>query len=88
RYIEALAKIGDNSAWLRLDVINPINIKEVVPNAALRQSNTYFSSSDAAFLDRYQAQNEFSRVKEGSSPGKGGWRIYSSGPGIYLHQLI
>ncbi|WP_075589628.1 1,2-beta-oligoglucan phosphorylase [Listeria monocytogenes] len=88
RYIEALAKIGDKSAWHMLDVINPINIKEVVPNAALRQSNTYFSSSDAAFLDRYQAQNEFSRVKEGSIPVKGGWRIYSSGPGIYLHQLI
>ncbi|MBF2468731.1 cellobiose phosphorylase [Listeria welshimeri] len=88
RYIEALAKIGDKEAWRMLDVINPINIKEVVPNAALRQSNTYFSSSDAAFLDRYQAQNEFSRVKEGSIPVKGGWRIYSSGPGIYLHQLI
>ncbi|MBF2518228.1 GH36-type glycosyl hydrolase domain-containing protein [Listeria marthii] len=88
RYIEALAKIGDTEAWHMLDVINPINIKEVVPNAALRQSNTYFSSSDAAFLDRYQAQNEFSRVKEGSIPVKGGWRIYSSGPGIYLHQLI
>ncbi|MDT0015509.1 GH36-type glycosyl hydrolase domain-containing protein [Listeria cossartiae] len=88
RYIEALAKIGDTAAWHMLDIINPINIKEVVPNAALRQSNTYFSSSDAAFLDRYQAQNEFSRVKEGSIPVKGGWRIYSSGPGIYLHQLI
>ncbi|EAC9534595.1 cellobiose phosphorylase [Listeria monocytogenes] len=88
RYIEALAKIGNQEAWHMLDVINPINIKEVVPNAALRQSNTYFSSSDAAFLDRYQAQNEFSRVKEGTIPVKGGWRIYSSGPGIYLHQLI
>lgn len=88
RYIESLAKIGDASAWHMLEIINPINIKEVVPNAALRQSNTYFSSSDAAFLDRYQAQNEFSRVKEGTIPVKGGWRIYSSGPGIYLHQLI
>ncbi|MBC1810497.1 GH36-type glycosyl hydrolase domain-containing protein [Listeria seeligeri] len=88
RYIESLAKIGDTNAWHMLEVINPINIKEVVPNAMLRQSNTYFSSSDAAFSDRYQAQNEFSRVKEGSIPVKGGWRIYSSGPGIYLHQLI
>ncbi|WP_162859632.1 GH36-type glycosyl hydrolase domain-containing protein [Listeria goaensis] len=88
RYIESLAKIGDGRAVHMLDVINPIQISEVVPNAATRQSNTYFSSSDAAFLDRYAAQDDFAAVKKGSIPVKGGWRIYSSGPGIYLNQLI
>ncbi|MBC1399460.1 GH36-type glycosyl hydrolase domain-containing protein [Listeria fleischmannii] len=88
RYIESLAKIGDDRAAHMLDVINPIQISEVVKNAVTRQSNTYFSSSDAAFLDRYAAQDDFSLVKKGSIPVKGGWRIYSSGPGIYLNQLI
>ncbi len=88
RYVESLAKIGDARAFRMLDVINPIQIAKVVPNAATRQSNTYFSSSDAAFLDRYAAQDDFANVKKGNIPVKGGWRIYSSGPGIYLNQLI
>lgn len=27
-------------------------------------------------------------MKEGSTQVKGGWRIYSSGPGIYINQLL
>ncbi|MDF2699475.1 MAG: cellobiose phosphorylase [Haloplasmataceae bacterium] len=30
----------------------------------------------------------FNDLKEGKVGVKGGWRIYSSGPGIYLNQLI
>jgi cellobiose phosphorylase len=69
-------------------VINPISIQRVVPNAELRQRNVYFSSSDAAFLDRYQAKKDFEKVRKGEIKVKAGWRLYSSGPGIYLQTLI
>ena len=89
RYIEALAKIGHaEEAYDALLTINPILLSERVKNAYYRQSNMYFSSSDAWFKDRYQARREFDRIKKGDIPVKGGWRLYSSGPGIYLAQLI
>lgn len=89
RYIEAAAKLGlGDRAWEALFQINPINIKEVVPNAQLRQSNLYFSSSEGMFMDRYDYSENFHKLRDGSIEVKGGWRLYSSGPGIYLNQLI
>lgn len=89
RFIEAMAKLGNaEEVWNGLAVINPIQIQNAVPNAEIRQSNTYFSSSDGKFNTRYEAQENFNELKTGSVPVKGGWRIYSSGPGIYLNQLI
>jgi len=89
RYIEAMAKLGKtDEAWESLLKINPINIKDHVPNAQRRQSNAYFSSSDANFADRYDAQDNYDKLRNGEIEVKGGWRIYSSGPGIYLNQLI
>lgn len=89
RYIEAMAKIGKaDETWNNLLKINPINIKDHVPNAQIRQNNAYFSSSDAAFDDRYEAQNNYDKLRNGEVEVKGGWRVYSSGPGIYLNQLI
>lgn len=89
RYIEAVAKLGlGNRAWEALFQVNPINIKEVVPNALHRQSNMYFSSSDGAFMDRYDYSKNFDKLRDGSIDVKGGWRLYSSGPGIYMRQLI
>lgn len=89
RYIEAMAKIGHaNEAWEGLFAINPIMIRETVENAYYRQSNMYFSSSDAWFMDRYEAKKEFHRIRSGTISVKGGWRLYSSGPGIYLNQLF
>ncbi|RUS49000.1 GH36-type glycosyl hydrolase domain-containing protein [Cohnella sp. AR92] len=89
RYIEAMAKIGKrDQTWRNLEVINPIGIREVVPNAELRQSNAYFSSSDGKFKTRYEAQERFDELRDGTVAVKGGWRIYSSGPGIYMNQLI
>ena len=74
--------------WRGLEVINPSNIQDVVPHAAKRQSNAYFSSSDGDFATRYEAAKHFEKLKTSSVAVKGGWRIYSSGPGIYLNQLI
>ncbi|MBU9672698.1 cellobiose phosphorylase [Planococcus sp. CP5-4] len=89
RYVEAVAKLGlTDEAWDGLAVINPIAIQDAVPNAEIRQSNAYFSSSDGKFDTRYEAQENFEQLKDGAVQVKGGWRIYSSGPGIYMNQLI
>ncbi|WP_430790612.1 GH36-type glycosyl hydrolase domain-containing protein [Virgibacillus flavescens] len=89
RYVEAMAKLGQkDEVWRGLAVINPIGIRDVVPNAEIRQSNSYFSSSDGKFNTRYEAQENFDKLRDGSVAVKGGWRIYSSGPGIYMNQLI
>ncbi|HHY82530.1 MAG TPA: cellobiose phosphorylase [Clostridiales bacterium] len=89
RYIEAMSKLGKaEKAWEAMFKINPILIKKSVPNAELRQSNTYFSSSEGAYLNRYDYQEYFDKLRDGSIKVKGGWRIYSSGPGLYVRQLV
>ncbi|WP_240633465.1 GH36-type glycosyl hydrolase domain-containing protein [Paenibacillus montanisoli] len=89
RFIEAMAKLGfQDEAWKGLQMINPVGLQDVVPNAEIRQSNAYFSSSDGKFNDRYEAQERFDELRQGKVQVKGGWRVYSSGPGIYMNQLI
>ncbi|SHH57833.1 GH36-type glycosyl hydrolase domain-containing protein [Virgibacillus chiguensis] len=89
RFVEAMAKLGyENEVWKGLSVINPILIQNEVPHAEIRQSNAYFSSSDGKFATRYEAQENFDQLRTGDVPVKAGWRIYSSGPGIYMNQLI
>ncbi len=89
RYADAVSKYGDpQKAWSLLQLVNPIQLKKRVSNAALRQANTYFSSSDADFKDRYEAQAHFDKVRSQEVPVKGGWRLYSSGPGIYIGTLL
>ncbi|AMO55071.1 cellobiose phosphorylase [Endozoicomonas montiporae] len=89
RFIEALAKMGKvDEVYDNLYKILPVGIQSSVPNADLRQSNAYFSSSDGKFNDRYGAYENFSKLKTGEVKVKGGWKIYSSGPGIYINQLI
>lgn len=89
RYLEAMAKIGEAERLFKgLKVINPIRIKDNVANALFRQNNVYFTSSDGKFLTRYQADRDFDKLRTGEVSVKGGWRLYSSGPGIYLKQLL
>jgi len=89
RYGEAMSDIGEFGAlWEALSVANPIAVTDELPHASLRQRNAYFSSSDAAFEDRYQASDEWARVKANSIAVDGGWRIYSSGPGLFANMLI
>ena len=89
RYIEAVAKLGHaKEAWDSLFTINPILIKDSVSNAGIRQSNLYFSSSDGEYPDRYSYAAHFNLLKTGEIKVNGGWRLYSSGPGIYIRQLI
>jgi cellobiose phosphorylase len=89
RYAEAMAMLGEAEAlWDALVKANPIAVGDHVAHAALRQRNAYFSSSDAAFRDRYQASAEWGMVMKGEIPVEGGWRIYSSGPGLYANMLV
>jgi 1,2-beta-oligoglucan phosphorylase len=89
RFVEAMAKLGNaDEVWSGLEKINPVGLQNVVHNAERRQSNAYFSSSDGKFNTRYEAQERFNELREGTVKVKGGWRIYSSGPGIYMNQLI
>jgi cellobiose phosphorylase len=89
RYGESMSVLGDPEAlWEALLVANPIAVTERLSHASPRQRNAYFSSSDAAFRDRYHASSEWDRVKTGTIAADGGWRIYSSGPGLYIYILI
>ncbi len=88
RYAEALGKVGDaDRLWEALQVVNPVALKELLPHAAARQANVYFSSSDAAFEDRLVAAREWGRLRTGEVAVRAGWRLYSSGPGLYLHKI-
>ncbi|MDD3924841.1 MAG: hypothetical protein PHP11_07070, partial [Erysipelotrichaceae bacterium] len=89
RRIEALLQTGEaNKAYWALNVVNPIKLNDYLSTAKPRQSNTYFSSSDANFINRYEAQERYDKVINNKVEFKGGWRIYSSGPGIYLNQFV
>ncbi|HYD48069.1 MAG TPA: hypothetical protein VEB21_06975, partial [Terriglobales bacterium] len=89
RYAEAMAHYGDAGAfWRALQLANPIGIEELVASARRRQANCYYSSSDADFADRYQAEAEYERVKRGAVALEGGWRIYSSGAGIAVRLIV
>jgi 1,2-beta-oligoglucan phosphorylase len=89
RYAEAMSTLGEADAlWDALLAANPIAVTDRLRHASLRQRNAYFSSSDAAFQDRYQASAEWTRVKAETIAVDGGWRIYSSGPGLYVNMLI
>ncbi|MFZ0133778.1 MAG: hypothetical protein WAK95_14655 [Desulfobacterales bacterium] len=89
RYAEALARLGDAEGFFRaLCQANPVGIRSTVPAATRRQANCYYSSSDAAVADRYEAFLEYGRVKTGAIPLDGGWRVYSSGPGIWTRLML
>jgi 1,2-beta-oligoglucan phosphorylase len=89
RYVEAMARIGrPDEAFGGLLAVCPILPELDVPAALPRQGNAYFSSSDAAFMDRRQASRQFGRIRTGRVGVRGGWRVYSSGPGIWINQVI
>jgi CRISPR-associated protein Csx3 len=89
RYAQALAHVGDADGFFHaLCQVNPIGIGAIVPSATRRQANCYYSSSDAAFEDRYQASSDYQRVTQGTIAFDGGWRVYSSGAGIALGLIV
>ncbi|MFT7721666.1 MAG: hypothetical protein QM788_02350 [Roseateles sp.] len=89
RYAQMLAHLGRAEGFLQaLMLAHPIALRERVPSASPRQANCYYSSSDAAFPNRYVAQAAYGRALAGEVALDGGWRIYSSGPGIALGLVI
>ena len=89
RYAEACWHYGDVESFFRaLCLANPIGIRSLVPPATLRQANCYYSSSDAAFADRYDAYDRYDQAMRGMVPLDGGWRIYSSGAGIGIRLIL
>ncbi|XDD45470.1 cellobiose phosphorylase [Leptospira sp. WS39.C2] len=85
RYCEALAYLGKSDEFFtQLNVTNPIGITKRIPSSKVRQSNCYYSSSDGVFLDRFDAETNYNQLIQGTIPLEGGWRVYSSGPGIFL----
>jgi cellobiose phosphorylase len=89
RYTQAMAHIGEAERFFKaLCQANPIGIRALVEPASLRQSNCYYSSSDAAFADRYHASDDYERVGRGTIALDGGWRVYSSGAGIALSLIV
>ncbi|NJP41103.1 hypothetical protein HCH52_08570 [Oscillospiraceae bacterium HV4-5-C5C] len=89
RYLETLAKMGEGEAcWDNLERILPIGLSQKVPNAACRQSNLYFSSSDPDVPDRMSFARQFKLLRQGQLRVEGGWRLYSSGPGILYAELL
>jgi 1,2-beta-oligoglucan phosphorylase len=89
RYAEAMAKLGQGEDFLDAMLkITPVKLQDSVSIANSNQSNCYFSSFDAAFNNRYEVAEKYDLLKAGKVNVNVGWRIYSSGPGIYVSLLI
>lgn len=88
RWVEALATLGRAAVGEELLRLSPIGMRERVPSALPRQRTTYTSSSDATFPDRYAAAAGFEGLRTGDVPTADGWRVYSSGPGIFVRQVL
>jgi cellobiose phosphorylase len=89
RYAESLAITGKADEFVKaLRQAIPVGYREVVPSGDIRQANCYYSSSDAVFPTRYDADRDYGKIIDGKIALRGGWRVYSSGPGIYLAMVI
>ena len=89
RYAESLALTGRADAFLKaLRQAIPVAYRDIVPCGDIRQSNCYYSSSDVTFKSRYEADERYDEIKTGKITLKGGWRVYSSGPGIYIGLIV
>lgn len=85
RWIEALLQLGlAERAWRALDLVVPDGLTANVPGARPRQSNCYYSSVDTAFRDRVDAEQRAASMFDPEFGFEGGWRVYSSGPGLLL----
>ena len=89
RYAESLAIMGKPEAFVRaLRQAIPVNYRDIVSCGDIRQANCYYSSSDVIFKSRYDADQRYRDVKNGKMTVRGGWRVYSSGPGIFIGLIV
>lgn len=89
RYAETLAVTGKADEFIHalLQAI-PICYSNIVKQGDIRQANCYYSSSDVLFKNRYEADKHYPEVIKGNFKLHGGWRIYSSGPGILIGIIL
>ncbi|MEW5846835.1 MAG: hypothetical protein AB1777_11330 [Bacteroidota bacterium] len=89
RFAESLAITGKADEFIHalLQAI-PINYHNIVRQGDIRQANCYYSSSDVLFKNRYEADKYYPEVIKGNFTLHGGWRVYSSGPGIFIGILM
>ncbi|MFT4938134.1 MAG: cellobiose phosphorylase [Paraglaciecola sp.] len=89
RYAESLAISGQADGLLTaIRQVSPIEYREVVKCGNMRQANCYYSSSDVGLTSRFEANDGYDAIVKGEVELKGGWRIYSSGPGIFISLII
>ncbi len=89
RYAECQAITGRAEAFVKaLRQANPVAYRDVVACGDIRQANCYYSSSDVVFKSRYDADERYDEISAGKITLRGGWRVYSSGPGIYITLVI
>jgi cellobiose phosphorylase len=89
RYAESLAITGKADAFVEaLRQAIPVGYRDVVPCGDIRQANCYYSSSDVHFKNRYEADERYDEIGSGKLTLRGGWRVYSSGPGIYTGMIV
>ena len=89
RYAESQARTGRADAFMKaLRQAIPVGYRDIVPCGDIRQANCYYSSSDVAFKNRYEADECYDEIKTGKITLQGGWRVYSSGPGIYIGLIV
>jgi cellobiose phosphorylase len=89
RYAEAVARMGMADEFVKaLRQAIPVGYKDIVHQGDIRQANCYYSSSDVHFKNRYEADEHYGDVISGKIMLRGGWRVYSSGPGIFIGTII
>jgi 1,2-beta-oligoglucan phosphorylase len=89
RYAEALSRTGKAEEFVQaLRQVIAISYNELVPSGDIRQANCYYSSSDIVFKNRYEADQRYHEIHSGEIVFRGGWRVYSSGPGIFIGLVI
>lgn len=89
RYAESLAITGKADAFVKaLRQAIPVDYREIVKTGDLRQANCYYSSSDVTFRNRRESDELYGDVTGGKMTLRGGWRVYSSGPGIFIGLVV
>lgn len=89
RWIEALARLGETELlWDELLKAIPIGLEKRQSGARPRQANCYYSSSDFVFPDRVTASEHADAMFTDTFEFEGGWRVYSSGPGLLLRLVV
>ena len=88
RYVEALLDLRMTAqALAELDKVLPMQLHQRIPGLLPRQGNSYFASSDLQMATRYEFSGKLNAQVSQNMLARGGWRIYSSGPGITLSLL-